>query len=120
MLVESRERKAAALGRIVDALGLAPRVRVVRDRGERWLQDQCVDAVVTRALGSVVKQLQLLAPVRESFRRLIMFKGPAVAEELQAAHSQFARLGFREPERYDRTLPDDAGSRTLLVFRRQA
>ncbi|MFQ5732297.1 MAG: 16S rRNA (guanine(527)-N(7))-methyltransferase RsmG [Planctomycetaceae bacterium] len=116
VLVESRERKAAALGRIVETLGLAPRVRAVHARGERWLADQTVDAVLTRAVGSTAEQLRMLSPVRTSFRRLIMFKGPAVDAELCTTRSRFAKLGFAEPARHEFTLPDGAGRRTLLVF----
>ena len=53
VLVESRERKAAALARIVEAVALSPRVCAVHARGEIWLDEQRVDAVLTRAIGSV-------------------------------------------------------------------
>jgi 16S rRNA (guanine527-N7)-methyltransferase len=114
VLAESRQRKAAALAGLVETLGLAPRVSVVADRGERWLADHAVDTVVTRAVGSVASQLTLLEPVAGSFRRLVMMKGPAADEELDEARRR--RPGLEEPERHEVELPEGAGRRILLVF----
>jgi len=116
VLIESRARKAAALRQMVDGLGLAARVRVVHARGEEWLTSRTVDTIVTRAVGRVAAQLRLLSRVRASFRRLVMFKGPAADEELAAARSRMARWGFAEPARVEEELPGRDGRRVLLVF----
>lgn len=115
VLVESRERKAAALGEIVERLGLGPRVAAVRARGDVWLADQVVDTVVTRAIGTVREQLRLLKGVRGSFSRLVMMKGPGVDAELEAAAADLPRWGA-PPQRHEARLPGDEGRRTILVF----
>ena len=114
--IESRERKAAALGQLVETLGLGPRVQAVRARAELWLADHAVDTVVTRALGSVDNQLKLFGRVRGSFRRLVMLKGPAADDELEAASKTRHREGYPDPQRHEIQLPGDAGDRVVLVF----
>ncbi len=115
-LVESRERKAAALAELVRATGLGPRVTVAHARGERWLADHAADAVVARAVTDTAAMLESLRKVRGSFRRLILMKGPAADAELATAGRRAARLGFPPPERHDVTLPGGAGRRVLLVY----
>ncbi len=115
-LVESRERKCAAIAGLVDTLGLAPRVEAVHARAEAWLAEHDADALVTRAVGSVRAQLELFGPLRRRFRRLVMLKGPAADEELEDAGRALTRFRFPEPERHEATLPGDAGTRVVLVF----
>ena len=115
-LAESRGRKAAALQDIVTALGLGPRVSVVNARAEAWLTDHGVDVIVTRAVGSLQAQLQLLAPLRAGFGRLLAMKGPAGDDELEAVRPRLARLGFAAPRRLACELPGGAGKRLLFVF----
>jgi 16S rRNA (guanine527-N7)-methyltransferase len=113
-LVESRQRKAAALVGIVDQLGLGPRVDVACERGERWLVDHAVDAVVTRAAGPAAEVLARLSAVRQRFGRLILMKGPRGDEELAALGTRLAGWGFSTVRRAVATLPDGAGRRVLL------
>jgi len=116
-LVESRERKAAALAALIDELGLPPRVTAVHARGEKWLADHAVDVVVARAVESLPELLKHLRPVRQRFRRLILMKGPAADDELAALGTRLASLGFPRPLRHEAALPDGAGRRVLLEFR---
>jgi len=115
-LVESRERKAAALAELVQRVGLSPRVAVAHARGEAWLAAHTVDAVVARAVSETSEMLESLRPVRGRFRRLILMKGPAADDELLTAASRLQRLGFAPPERHEARLPAGAGQRVLLVF----
>ncbi len=117
VLVESRQRKSATLGVLAEAMGLSDRVTSVRARGEKWVADQVVDTIVTRAVGSVVDQLDLLSRKRSSFRNLIMMKGPGGDEEITAAGRRVDKLGFSPPARYSGALPGQAGVRIALVFR---
>jgi len=116
VLVESRERKAAALAALVDELGLAPRVTAVRARGELWLADHPADVVVTRAVGSIAEQLRMLRKVRACFRSLVMLKGPAADAELAEVAPRLESLGYEPPRRFSAQLPGGAGARVLLVF----
>ena len=118
-LVESRQRKAATLGELVDDLhgqGLAPQVSVSHARGEQWLDLNEVGVVLTRAVGDVASQLELLAGRKHQFGTLLMLKGPGADEELEKARPRLGRLGFAEPERHEVELPDGAGRRILLAF----
>ena len=116
-LVESRRRKAAALARLVDSLGLAPRVQTVHARGEVWLA-QCGEpvTVITRAVGSVDDQLRLLRPVQDKLARLVMLKGPGVDAELARASRRQQSDRWPLPRRLDACLPDGQGQRVLLIF----
>jgi 16S rRNA (guanine527-N7)-methyltransferase len=114
-LTESRQRKAVALASIVEGLGLSPRVSVVADRAERWLEDNRVDVIVSRAVGTVADQLKLLAPVASATGQLILMKGPNVDEEL--VNDPWRRTPFGAPRRVETELPDGHGKRVLLVFR---
>lgn len=116
VLVESRERKAAALAALVDELGLSPRVSAVRARGEIWLAENPADEVVTRAVGSIADQLKLLRKARHAFNRLVMLKGPGADDELTQVADRLTDLGFEAPERFSADLPRGAGSRVLLAF----
>lgn len=115
-LCESRVRKAEALGGLVDALGLGPRVSVVHDRAETWLVERRVDTVVARAVGRVGKLLELLGPVRHGFRRLVLLKGPSVDAELDEVATTLPELGFELAERVDTELPGGRGARVLLAL----
>lgn len=116
-LVESRERKAAALGEILAELALTPRVTAVHARGELWLKEHPVDAVVARAVESLPELLKRLRPVRRQFKRLILMKGPAADEELARLGKRLDSLGFPQPVRHEAALPDGSGLRVLLEFR---
>jgi len=116
VLVESRERKAAALAALVDELGLSPRVSAVRARGELWLAEHPADEVVTRAVGSIADQLKLLRKARHAFNRLVMLKGPGADDEFSQVADRLTELGFEAPERLSADLPHGAGSRVLLAF----
>ena len=116
-LVESRERKAAALAALLDELGLPPRVTAAHARGEAWLKDHAVDVVVARAVESLPDLLKHLRPVRQGFKRLILMKGPAADDELASLGARLSSLGFPRPLRHEATLPDGAGRRVLLEFR---
>ncbi len=116
LLVDSRGRKAEAMGRIIAALDLGPRVESLAVRAEELLVKRRVDTVVSRAVGTVGKQLDLLRPVRKNLQRVVMLKGPAADDELAAARTPGRRLGFKVAERIEVTLPDDEAERVVLVF----
>jgi 16S rRNA (guanine527-N7)-methyltransferase len=116
-LVESRERKAAALGEMLAELELSPRVTAVHARGEVWLKDHAVDVVVARAVESLPELLKHLRPARRQVQRLILMKGPAADDELAQLGKRLASLGFPQPVRHEAALPDGAGLRVLLEFR---
>lgn len=116
VLLESRARKAEALAELVSMVGLGPRVRAERARGEVWLGKHPAGTLLTRAVGAVARQLELLAPVRKRIGRLVMLKGPGAADELAEARPRLERQGWREPEVHELGVPGGDERRVLLVF----
>lgn len=117
VLIESRVHKAAALARLVVDLGLAPRVQALHARGEEWMDGHPRATIVTRAIGTIEEQVKLLTGVAERSARVIMLKGPGAAEELAAAAPRLQRQRWPAPTITTAVLPEDAGQRTILVFR---
>jgi len=115
-LVESRERKVAALDALVRELQLSPRVEAVHARGEEWLAAHTVDTVIVRAVSETAELLERLRKVRKRMTRLVLLKGPFADRELETVTPRLPRLGFALTRRLDATLPGDAGARVLLVF----
>ncbi len=116
VLVESRERKAQALDRLVQQTSLPSRITVVRARGEVWLQDQNVDLVVARAVGQVAEIQAKLKPVAKRMSMLILYKGPGVDEELATAKHRSAWNAWSLIDRREADLPEGGGHRVLLAF----
>ncbi len=121
VLIDSRGKKARAVQAMVAELGLGRRVRVEAVRGEAWLaarppQAPAVD-VVTRAVGALQRQLELLGPVRHEIARLVVMKGPAGDDERAALDPPADQLGWELTHRDETELPGEAGRRVILVWR---
>jgi 16S rRNA (guanine527-N7)-methyltransferase len=117
VLVESTQKKAAFLEVAVKALELE-NVEVAAERGEERLAKQAADVVVARAIASARDLLRLLKPVRDRWRRLVLYKGPDVGSEMAQAAKDAEKLGLvaEITARYE--LPDGAGARCLLEYAR--
>jgi 16S rRNA (guanine527-N7)-methyltransferase len=85
-LTESMAKKAKALEAIVKTAGIEIATR--HARAETLLGERDFDAVVVRAVAPLAKLLTWFAPHWDSFRRLLIFKGPAWVEERHAAREQ--------------------------------
>jgi 16S rRNA (guanine527-N7)-methyltransferase len=116
LLAESTRKKARFLEETVEELRL-DNAAVAAQRGEIVLGDEEVDAVIARAAGRAAKVLELLAPVRGSFRRLLLYKGPAAEEELREAERDARRLGLRGRMALVYELPGRLGRRAVLEYR---
>jgi 16S rRNA (guanine527-N7)-methyltransferase len=82
-LCDSVAKKARAVEAIVKDLGLE--VPVMPFRAEELLEDARYDALVIRAVGPLWKLLAGFKPHWDSFRRLLVIKGPKWPEELTEA-----------------------------------
>jgi 16S rRNA (guanine527-N7)-methyltransferase len=82
-LCDSVAKKARAVEAIVKDLGLE--VPVMPFRAEELLEDNRYDALVIRAVGPLWKLLAAFKPHWNSFRRLLVIKGPKWTEELTEA-----------------------------------
>ena len=88
-------------------------------RAEAVLQDTTVDVVVARAAGSARSLLRLLRPAGDSWRRLVLSKGPRAADELEEARRDADRMGLRVQLHEAGELPDGRGARWFLVYSRE-
>jgi 16S rRNA (guanine527-N7)-methyltransferase len=117
VLTESVGKKAAFLRSVVERLEVQ-NAAVRAERGEDVLRKTHVDVVVARAVGPAAKLLRLLRPVRGSFDRLVLYKGPGADRELAAAAPEARRAGLtgRVTVRYE--LPEGMGTRCVVEYER--
>jgi 16S rRNA (guanine527-N7)-methyltransferase len=99
-LCESVGKKARAVARIVDRLGLD--VVVEHGRAENLLAARKYNTLVIRAVARLARLLRWFRPHRESFDRLLILKGPAwVDERAEARHLGLLRnLALRKLTSY--------------------
>src|SRR5262245_25219861 len=82
-LCDSVQKKARAVESMVKELGLE--IAVFPFRAEELLEDTRYDALVIRAVGPLWKLLTGFKPHWQSFRRMLVIKGPKWPEELSEA-----------------------------------
>ncbi len=116
-LLESTQKKARFLESVVQDLAL-PHVEVRAERAEEWLKTQRVAIVTARAVAPLNRAAALFAPVLRGGARILLYKGPDAASEIEDAAPEAAkrRLRLRIVERYE--LPDALGARTIVEMSR--
>ena len=82
-LIEPLLRRATFLTQVVDELGMADRVRVVRSRAED--HRQTYDVVTARALAPLERLVRWCAPLRSPMGVILALKGRSAQEELVAS-----------------------------------
>ncbi len=115
VLSESVQKKARFVSSAVEALGL-PNVTVTAERAESFLGKKHAHIVTARAVAPIAKALELFAPAIRKGTVLLLYKGPDVSTEIEAAEPLLKKAKVRAQvvERYD--LPNDMGARTLVEF----
>ena len=88
-LLEPLLRRVNFLNEVVEALGLADRVTVVRSRAEE--HDERYAVVLARAVAPLVKLVPWCAPLRSPSGIILALKGRSAAAELKAAEPALAR-----------------------------
>lgn len=120
-LVESVRKKAAFLERAVRELGLA-NATVVNERAEALARDgrwrERMRWAFARALGSLAVSAELCAPLVVVGGRVVVMKGPGVAEEWEAGLGHARRGGLELVERREVTLPGEL-RRVLVVLEKR-
>lgn len=91
VLIEPMERRVAWLDEQVAALGLG-NVEVVRGRAEDWKRGASFDAVTARAVSALRTLVPITAPLVRDGGELILLKGTAAANEIEAAQKQLRRF----------------------------
>lgn len=98
-LIEPLLRRATFLTQVVEHLGLAVRVHVVRGRGEEatdlW---GSFDVVTARAVAPLGKLLGWTVPLLQPGGRLLALKGQQASDEVASAADELTRLGLGDVE----------------------
>jgi 16S rRNA (guanine527-N7)-methyltransferase len=92
-LIESARRKAATIGRLIEAADI-PNARAVNARAEEWAAGEgreAYDTVVVRAVAALPVLLEYASPLLREGGRLVAWKGARDADDEEAA----ARAGER-------------------------
>lgn len=98
-LIEATRKKAAAIGQIVEALGLS-NITLLNERAEavgQSAQRETFDIAVARAVGELVWITEWCLPLVKKGGAVLAMKGPRVSEELPAARKTLHSLAGAEP-----------------------
>ena len=119
-LVETRQRKAQFLARMVERLHLRHRVRVVAERAEeisaRPEFRECFAVAVAKAIAPLNILVELAFPLLRNGGVLMAWKGPAAETELQQAAKALEVLGGRVLEMQEYRLPGSDAHRVILYI----
>ncbi len=107
-LVESKEKKARFLEKIVSLMGLE-RVLVLNTRAEELARNpeyrEQANVVMARGLAPLPSLLELALPLIRVGGILLAWKGPALDEELEKSQQALEILGGKAGERYYQGIP---------------
>ncbi|WP_152365125.1 16S rRNA (guanine(527)-N(7))-methyltransferase RsmG [Microlunatus speluncae] len=92
VLLEPLLRRSTFLQGVVDELGLAPRVQVVRARAED--HDRRYDSVLARAVAPLGKLVGWCNPLRSAEGQVLAIKGASAAREVTDAGPVLDELGL--------------------------
>ena len=97
-LLEPLLRRTTFLEEVVDTLGLADQVEVLRGRAEEVRGRQTFDVVTSRAVAPLERLLPWSLPLARPGGVVLAMKGDTAGEELAAAAKVLTKLGGRAPE----------------------
>lgn len=113
-LVEPLLRRVTFLEEVTDVLGV-DRLSVARARAQE-LPASSVEVVVARAVAPLDRLVRWTVPMLTSGGRLVAMKGERATDELRAAEPVLSRLGARQWQVVELTLPNgDVATRAVVV-----
>jgi len=113
MLVESRQKKAAFLLRVIRELGLS-NLSLFPDRGENL--EERFDLITVRAIGTIIEVLPIVVDHLEENGGVLFYKGPGGRVELDEADLLIERYGLKS-RMESLVLPCGEG-RTYILLKR--
>ena len=123
VLVDSLQRKCAAMQAMAGALGLKARVQVVCERAEVLGQDAHYrgqfDLAVARGVAAAPVVAEYLAPLLDPCGLALLYRGRWSAGDHRALHQAAQKLGCRIRARERCLLPGHRGQRHVLVLEPQ-
>lgn len=117
-LIEATRKKCAFLSSVIGALHL-PNVSIVNLRAEETHIRERFDIVSARAVSSLPILLELCSPLANVGGLILAMKGAKGEEELCASKNAMATLKLELQSKQCESLPEDAGARTNLFFRKK-
>lgn len=116
-LAESIQKRARFLEGAVDELDLH-NVHIAAERAEDVVRRRRIDLITARAVAPIERALRFFAPALKAGARALLYKGPDVDAEIEAASgdARKEKILLRVIARYE--LPDDLGSRTIVEMSR--
>jgi 16S rRNA (guanine527-N7)-methyltransferase len=103
-LAESIGKKARFVASATAQLNL-PNVNIAATRAEQIARDGSIQIITARALAPVARTLDLFGPALRSSRRMLLYKGPDAAREIEGTKARIVM-------RYE--LPESLGTRTIV------
>jgi 16S rRNA (guanine527-N7)-methyltransferase len=122
VLLDSVGKKVAELRKMVTSLGLDGKITACAGRAETLARSEDVRfaAVVVRAVSELPALVELASPLLDLQGRLICMKGTPSIEEVERGNIVAARVGMMLEYRRDYDLPEGAGHRAILCYRKTA
>jgi 16S rRNA (guanine527-N7)-methyltransferase len=122
VLLDSVSKKVRELDLMVSALGLEDRVAATAGRAEALARSRpgTFSVIVARAVSELPALLELASPLLASDGRLVCMKGSPSREEVGRADAVAPLLGMRVEYQRAFDLPQEAGHRTVLCYRKVA
>jgi 16S rRNA (guanine527-N7)-methyltransferase len=115
-LAESIQKKARFVESAVESLKL-PNVKVAAQRAEEITKSGSV-IITARAMAPLPKALDLFGTAVKSGAKLLLYKGPDTAQEIEDAAKQLQRLRLSARVVMEYELPEGMGTRTILEVTR--
>lgn len=118
--IDATKKKVDAIGRIAAACGIR-NLTLVSDRAETLghgkLREK-FDVLTCRAVDVISTDLEYCAPLVRDGGYVVLWKSLKIEDELRASEKAQETLHCALQELHPYTLPDPAGTRQLLVFRK--
>ena len=124
VMLDSVQKKAAAVQGFIEELGLCEQLASVGERSELYAGVHAgeFDTVVARAVASLVVVQELATPLLEDGGILIAMRGSEDAEAVERANAASAKLGLELIEQREFFIgsPDNSYHRSVFVFQKVA
>lgn len=122
ILLDSLHKRVVAVEGFVKKLGLDSQLEVVADRAESFAieRPKSANVVVARAVAQIGILLEYATPLLTDNGRVVISKGVPSEEELSLGDKVAEICGLQSVSRETYDLPEGAGQRTILVYKKCA
>lgn len=120
LLIDSVCKKIRAVQEFTQELGLAGKIEALSIRAEDLARrkGQAYDFVTARAVADLGVLIEYAAPLLKKSGSLVVSKGHIDSDELRCGDETASIVGLERVSRETYELPDDAGHREILTYKR--